>query len=451
MKGFTNSLSFDASSSGDGDVVFAINNTGAPIVAGQKVWLNKHNLGDEEITPYTSGLYSQQVGTIGIWGTANDEVYATNGGGRTLFKFNSKDKTWSRSGLNEAKSATSVVYNKETHKYYCNYINVISGFSNATGNFCSFETNKNTFGDTSFYGYIINDDLELVYSATGIYKIQTRTDKSLVKELDLNDFGRTIFSVLYDNGILMITTEYLGVAYFLRYSLLKSDYFAYSCELLSCEKTNVLISNSKIISYATGLNVGDYLFAKYATEQLINNPFTRLFIYKITEKGLVVADDIPSELSCVSHEGCSAWFDNRTNRLYVGLSDDLLLFKYDNGKFTSVDLNINILDYITPKDKAFTFSVSDDLTTICVSYSSSQSNSARVSLLRFNAPTNDWFADKYSLIADTSLIGFATGKTDEQGRYEVVTILPEVYNLTLNISPDITDDEIVFKGEANVY
>lgn len=448
MKGFTNSLSLGNSSGlGGGDVVYALNNTGAPLIAGQKVWLNKHNIGNED-TQYTSGLYNQHTGAIGIWGTANDEVLAVNGNGRSLFAYTSSSKTWARSGLSDTGAkATSIVYNKENAKYYCHYINNKVGFSDNSSNFSCFEISKDSFGDTAFNGYIINDDLELIYSATGIYKIQKRADQSLIKELNLTDLGETIFSVLYDNGVLMVTTSKDDITYFLRYSLIKSEYFGYSCELIDSQQTDVLKANSKIISYATGLDVGDYLFAKAEVVQLSNNPISRLFIYKITEQGLIVANDLPGALKSIAQTSCTAWFDNRTNRLYIGLANDILLFQYAGGKFNSVDLNIIISDYATPKDKCFTFSASDDLTTIYVSYSGS--NGSKVTLLRFNAATNDWFADPYSLIADTSLIGFATGKTDAQGRYEVVTLLPDALTLTLNISPDVAENELTFIGGVN--
>ena len=74
-------------------------------------------------------------------------------------------------------------------------------------------------------------------------------------------------------------------------------------------------------------------------------------------------------------------------------------------------------------DGAYCLALSEDLTSAVVGYRKRTETLVywNMGIYKLTTSSNDWYADTFGMASSLSLTGFATGATDEAGRYEFKT------------------------------
>lgn len=429
MKGLTNAAVL--TQSGMGNLVYAVNNTGSEIVKGQKVWLNKHNdtsldsdWTSSDVDSYTKGKF--------IFPNADNNFVAYNGSDtRHVGTYNIDEQTWTIADTTLANQNTSFYnMNYMNGKYYGWYINPSYGmYGSYIPNTVIYDNNE-TF---EFFpdALILSDEWKIELGDENYkYKIWDRinTDRPAI-DLDCSANEEKLFTAFSEgNTIFFLMKSKDGTCYCRSITIrgygdgVSSGWITSIC--LPYKQAAVI---QPCIKYYTGINAGDYLI----TDSTVNTSLNRgygLIIYKINslkENGIIVADDLPDDLQALIGTACVARYDDRTKRLYVSNDTDFYLFDFVDGKFVNANLTFDKSSLFTLYNHNYTFSVSDDKTTIFVNGTIS-STEGKIQILKLSNPDDiEWYAENYLQRNALSLTGFATGKTDIRGYYEIQTVLPE--------------------------
>ena len=449
MKGLTNALSQSTHTGSDiGDLVYAVNNTGANIVKNQKVWLNKHNLDESESEFFRTGAdFANRC--YALFDSDNNFSHL-NFSTRYKWIYNTDDKTWTVSEIPISNVVNGMFLVYHNNDYYLTYLNNWM----SSGGLFNFKYND-TLYEYDVGGYWINDTYRVVYVSSYTYNLIKVSDASVLYTFDFSSVRGYVSTIIYKNNkILIITNNTSGNnVYWYRINL-EQDYVGPDSSLTVTPLValdNSLVRTKNVIMYYTGIENDDYLFTLDTTNDANATP-RALRAYKIVDNDIIAATDLQTDLQALVGQPCQIFYDDRVKRLYVSTTEKIYLFRWLSGEFFNVNITINPLDYITPYNNsyAFCFGVSDDMTTMMLQNKHASSSGTMVAL-KLATVSDEIYAENFAQCSSLSLTGFATGETDSQGRYEVNTVLPEVLNLTLNITPDITDDDISFKGEANDY
>lgn len=420
MYGITNSQNI-IQSGGDGDSVYAVNNTGADITAGQKVWLNKHNLDESE------SEFSQRNGdfrnkTYFIF-DSNNNFSSLSLNYRYKWAYNTDDKTWTVSENPYAGGMGGACLLYHNNDYYATLMNSWTTNTSLYNFICNetvFENDKS--------GYKINDTYKVVYVSSYTYNLINSTDESIIYTFNFSGVKSYIYTIIYKkNKLLIITGNNTGNNVYWYSINLEQDYvvpdFVPTVTPLA-ELDNSVVRTKNIILYYTGLENGDYLFTSQ-NDRSSGGETSTLYVYKIVNNDIISATDLQADLQALVGQSCYIFYDDRVKRLYVSTSDyKIYMFTWKSGEFINENITINPLDYITPYGYGISFAISDDMTTAALQGWYSSSNGMIIALKR-KTTSDDWFAENFAQCSSLSLTGIATGNTDEQGRYEVSTVLGE--------------------------
>ncbi len=431
MKGLTNALSQSTHTGSDiGDLVYAVNNTGANIVKNQKVWLNKHNL-DESESEFTQTGRNYHQKFYPIFDSNNnfsilDRVY------RYKWIYNTDDKTWTVSATSDTSSTAPVSTNLFLQYHNNTYYGLNNHSSwNSTGAYYNFKYNE-TDKEPIQQGYWINDTYKVVWVSGYTYNLIKVSDASVLYTFDFSSVRGYISTIIYKNNkILIITDNNSGnnvywYSFNLEQDYVVPDFVPTVTEIAAIDNSPIrTVGNSKYVCYYTGIENGDYLFS-LDDRRDVDATIRTLYAYKIVDNDIISATDLQADLQALVNQPCSIFYDDRVKRLYVSTNDKIYLFTWKSGEFINENITINPLDYITPYSDsyAFCFAISDDMTTLfLLGYHSSSSGTAIA--FKRKTTSDDWYAENFAQCSSLSLTGFATGETDSQGRYEVSTVLGE--------------------------
>ena len=455
MKGLTNAL---ASSGSGGDLVYAVNNTGADVVAGQKVWLNKHNNTDND-SVWVSGGYSSYIKGRFFFFDGNNNFIAYNAADdfqKGIYDTLNKQWTITRQELtNQGVYPISMNYNALEGKYYGAYICMDGLYGSYKP--CSVIYDNN--GEFQFFAdeIVLCEQFSLKFNEAGSssfkYDIIDRSDGSLVYILDFSERQevlKTIYCVkndhIYDFFVISQERNSPKNVYSYTFQLVKSGMsWLYGGTLGGDDVLNLEILQPTM-RYFTGLNDGDYFIT---TETIAAKDTFRPYpvqFYKKSGRKLVVADDLPDDLQMLLYQNCNVHYDGRLKRLYISTASGFYLYILDNGKFVNANLTLDDADLIVPYERAYSFGVSDDMTTVAI-HAQTSASSGKFQVLKLSRPHDlEWYAENYPQFNSYSLTGFATGKTDGLGRVQISTVLPETVDYTISFSSDV--DTFEFMGEA---
>lgn len=386
---------------GGGDSVFAINNTGSDIVAGQKIWLNKHNL--DENTAYEYAGYTNSYSSCAFFNEDNNIVVMTGTTQKPLYTYNPDTKKWSYQYLTNSFSTTKYLKHIKS-KVIASHTVAVSTL-NKTYNCITDDTLSvpvvGVYVDTNLVIY--KDDEDNIKSATINPTTGDIVEDKLIFSIGVNSF-LSVFSS--------------GSKYF--YNLSSGDYWYYSDNgtgsgQATLIKTGISEIYKNHLKYVTGLEVGEYIIT--TTNDLLQ-------IYKFNEEMLPIEDtSLQPDLKALINNGkVCIDYNNDTGVLTIGSMTNVYAFKYNKSTktFENLNLTINLPTESTPTEEPYRFFLSDDMTSAFI-----------VPIRTYNAryklatTSDDWYADTYPQRNSLTLTGFATGKTDEQGRYEVSTVLGE--------------------------
>lgn len=401
MYGLTNSQNI-IQSGGGGDSVFAINNTSSDIVANQKVWLNKHNL-DENVAYQYAG-YNSSSSACAFFNEDNNIVVMTSSSHKPLYIYNSDTKTWSYQYLSNSFLNTR-------------YLKHIEGKVIASHTAAVSTLNKT-------YNCITDDTLSVpvvgiyVYTNLVIYKDEDRIIKAATINPNTGDIVNNILTFANTSGNLYGAFSN-GLKYF--YTLSNGEYYYYSGNTTGDDNATLIKSGTSEIyknrlRYVTGVEPGEYIITL--------SLYDTLQIYKFNEEMLPIEDASlqPDLKALINAEKVCIDYNNDTGVLTIGGITNVYAFKYnkETKTFENLNLTIKLPTESTPTEDPYRFFLSDDMTSAFIVPDGT--HNARYKLA---TTSEDWYADTYPQRNSLTLTGFATGSTDDQGRYEVSTVLGE--------------------------
>lgn len=437
MYGITNSVNI-IQSGGGGDKVFAVNNTGADITAGQKIWLNKHNVFPVAQTTFTSGAFSSYMNGKYIFMDVNNNFIAFGGSNEYhKWNFNTPDRSWTGTTVEIPGAPTGFYttffnYNDKDNKYYGQNIST-NGYSSST----SYVTESIVYNNDETFTYYedsvrFNDRVSFRTTSTSYkFEVVDNNDDSIIDTLDFTATKEkvcTVFCAQKDDTtyrIRIITKsntapkpirEYL---FDYTYTMARWDRYA---PLDNGGISTAIVQ--PVMKYYTGLENGDYFFTNAKIYPQDKARLYNLEAYKIVDNKFVKAEDLPADLSKYSTIPCSIYYDGKLKRLYVTTQTTYEIFNFTNGAFVlDTKIVFDESQLIQLYAQGYSFSVSADRT-VLVFQGNTTASSGKYFMVKVPNPDNlDWHAENFQQCTSLTLTGYATGNTDSEGRYEVSTVL----------------------------
>lgn len=427
---------------GGGDTIYLPNESGATINAGDKVLFTMGATGsstpDTFTTDYTT---SNRFASVCILDNSSFIIsgYASNENGYLFTKVN---ETWTQG----AKSTNYANAGYGVYHYFSDYINSYNEIqgSDIFSRFVTAAGTSMVAGNTyrKYAGYYNNSHYVSASSSTtyGLYKWNT-SDNTLTSVLSISSLSPDNgFSRIYGNRL--IATG--GNRYYI-YSMTDDV-------TLTQLSTGTIATDLKMIE-ATGLErglvAGDIVFAvnnynaEYSGYQMTGE--SNLYCYEVQSDSTLAYKEIP-ELKIFENTPCYVAYDNRSNILSIGTKDEVYFYEFDTTTkdFTRINISHSILP--TPAgDIPLKTQMMPDKGTFVVYARSATANAVYVySLTTVGSsivPNSQYY---YDLV--TSFTGIATGETDEDGNYEINTVLPPI--VESKIITDLEPDEVIIKGGA---
>lgn len=406
--------------SGGGDTVYAVSETALNV--DDKVYLNKHYYDSYEASKFDSG--SQDSGYKIAYCFNNGDILWTTDGNLYKYYYNSETKSWTRTSHTQ----TRLYYRdiRKDGKYYITRNN--KAYNNNT-DFFIFNT-----ASVGITGKILRKDLALQYAASKQFKLVE------IVNPETGELGQTYSTVNYGIGNYITAAELQGNILLCICS--GGEYVFYDISDLTAP---VLLSSGtseiKSLMVCTGLSDNQYIFGMTTADKCYQYDPTVTKIYKIGENyTLTSADDLPSEFyEYMSTTRTTYTFNPENNVLAVGGADFIKLYKWDGREFKQLSYNVPVPTESTlDTGQGFVIFVSEDLSTVYIAWRKSTSqyvyNDAKVYKMVNN--NDNWYAEDYIHSNALSLQGFATGNTNDEGLYEISTVLPKKINLTINTNVD---------------
>lgn len=403
MFGKTNGV---ASGNNGGDMVTAINNTGAALNVGDKVWLNRH-------------VYSNTV-AVKVGGGTGTSIHAYNLKDKfyyqrdnSLIKADFMNGGWNfpTVGATDSVSIRSLqIKNGMVWEYVTASKSIIL---------------KQMGGAVVVSGIVVGDGL--MVSANKICTFDMASGAKLVE-------GGVVASNTVNAAFLFGDVLFVGQE--------NKNFYFYDVSDISAPvllKSGVFSCNEMVV-YATGLEAGDYLISRNATSTNEWNAAVS-HIYKITEGYLLEnATDLPDSLSYFHGRNSRVSFNNDTGVLCVGTPTLLKFFKFSEGAFYQLDFNLPSLPE-TKADRPYLARVSDDLSTITIASTSGSSYTYyNVWFYRLEGFNENWYAESYCDSASAAYTGFVVSEAGVGEEVEVNTVFPKVLSLKVMVN---NDDAIV--------
>ena len=401
------------SGGGGGETVYAVNNTGAAVVKGTKAWLNRHNLDENEAYQLFDQNNGINVPLVDFDGDNN--VLFCFAGYRTKYVYDAEAKTWAASTLTAGES-TAAFMRKEGGimiGYTKGYLS-----SNAERSIIITET-----ADFPLQGWYLGQGLMITYAASGQYEL---------KKVDTSTWaaGDTVYTFTSGTGALFAaflagnTLFYAadgGEYFFYDITGWDNEFFEITLQLLGSGTLATFASNYPAM-FATGLGIGDYFILNQGATPNTNQG-SNLIILKIgADYAVQEADDLPADLAGLVGLPARVQYYNDTGYLTVGTVDNVYLFKFEGGAFVNQSLTLTLpTDYTKPEAYCWKLYISNDLTSAAL-VANTSSSKQKLSLYKLATSSGDWYADTFGMASSLSLTGFATGATDEAGRYEFKTV-----------------------------
>lgn len=410
--------------SGGGDTVYAINNTGSTISQGDKVWLNKHNIPSVTGTKYNR-LGTSSYATFMMIGNIPYD-YNSKNSSLTVFSFSNGEWVGQDIQTNLASSCTN--------PYFIGAQPIMRGINpSSLGSQKDLIINTDGISQVTPDGYFyIGNDRCVKWTSNKNYSIveydhTTGTEGSVLGTFTSSQ--NTYHNVFIDGNVLMVASLVSNACLMEYYDI--SDLSSITnIASVTCPETTTYFY------YATGLNVGDYVFFqnKADTTNWYYETSPILKIYKIgVNFALEVADDLPLQLETLKNTVAVARYDSRTKILTVGTNDNVYFFEFDTTtrQFSQIILDITMpTEDVIYADHVYVCAVSGDRTNVAITFRrTSTSNVYPCFKLYKLANTSDtnWYAEPYGNFSVNTLTGYATGNTQD-GKYEVTTVLGEEEN-----------------------
>lgn len=408
--------------SGGGDTVYAVSETALNV--DDKVYLNKHYYDSYEANEYNQGAINSDFYRAGAYCENNGDIYGFANKELLHWMYNSENKSWVQNN--------TPVTDSGTPKYFIKYEDLI-----VFKNHSYLNGNTRALADKIITksGCVYTSGLRILSKGIGLKYANSNSTSNLVSFDPITceiletygsvSHGNYIGTAILENNILLLISG--------------AGYYFYDVTDLN---SPVLLNNADIVGYTdmayTGISNGDYIFLVDTQGVNYVSSAVKTYPYKITEDyHLVPATDLPSEFyQDIATSTATFRFNHENNTLSFGNSTSVSLYKFVNGAFKKLSYNIPLTEDYTPYGGyGYLLTVSEDLSTAMIVARRTDDYVARTIYKMVNNNDN-WYAEDYIHSNALSLQGFATGNVDEQGLYEISTVLPKKINLTINTNVD---------------
>lgn len=409
---------------GGGDTVYAVSETALNV--DDKVYLNKHYYDSYEVSEYKTGWKESAYSKYVYCYNNGDLITFNNGTYCTHYSYDSENKTWAVREFTKTSGGTIIGVENLDGTIVTR---TAKDFSSVCDQFI-FKTKT-----TDISGKILRKDLALQYAASKQFNLVE------IVNPETGELGQTYSTVNYSYTQKIYTAKLIGNILF--FTLNGGYYFFYD---ISDVTAPVLLKSGTCeissLTAATGFTVGDYVFG---IDDIDGNYLTAsqlTYCYKIADDySLITADDLPSEFyNYLGKASSTFYFNAENNTLSVGDDTSVSLYKYKDKTFKKISYNIPVpTEFTLDTGYGYVLFVSEDLSTAVIAgrRSGSGSNDYGDSKAYKMVNNNDnWYAEDYIHSNALSLQGFATGNTNDEGLYEISTVLPKKINLTINTNVD---------------
>ncbi len=415
MFGKTNSFVVSGADGGGCDFVYAVNETGRELAAGDTVWLN------QPLYDNVSNAFAGYTSSCSVPFNIGNQMFVNKSSKVCRLDYNAGTNGWS--------------YVNVCDMLYDDYV---MGVNYRNGKVWVIQTNGKS--------YLCKNSGELVY----VYGLVLSADKVLSRATGrLTTYDAETGVVNSDEGFQIANYTSINIAHmdgnrlYMQKGTTENylyDISDYAAPVLLGKP--VYTMNNIYARYVTGLTQGCYVMATetYVTEK-DTAPF---YIYKIGS-GFAwnLADDLPASLHALMGKNCRFSYNADTKVLIVGTSQKLFFYRLENGAFEEFFIDIDTMP-ATQSKTAYLARLSDDMASIAITCIPSSARYAYI--YRLKNLDDNWRAENWERAHALSLMGYATGKKNDEGLYEIKTLLPEVCRYTLVCVPE--PDVIEFMGDA---
>ena len=393
------------SGGGGGETVFAVNNTGAAVTKGTKALLNSHQ---RETTATAEKLINTNTGSVMYFPFCKgNDVYAFFSNRLYSLTYTPESGSWTATNLDIA-----TVGGK--------FIDFIDG------NICSAVQERlirYTVNTQSIYPHgIINPAAYYIGQYNGEGRCLACIDSRLV--LTTYDFATDTIrtEVLCDIRAGWTSNSSAEHGRVIRLGNKVLVWFTDTVYILDLTTNSVIGTTANIedVAYATGCEPGDYVFVHI--EQLNLNTGATMTVYKIDENYQLVADT-PRILLPWTSVKVRMFYNASTGVLNIGTAEMWAAYQFNQESKTFASIAADVLP---PSDKAdgyfMTFDITADRTKAAMCYYTSRNYLNAYNLSNASDAVYADPVDLFHFYPDNSVTGFATGATDETGKYEFKTV-----------------------------
>lgn len=402
--GFTNSVVY--SGGGGGETVYAVNNTGAAVTKGTKALLNSHQ---RETTATAEKLINSTSGSVMYFPFCKgNDVYAFFSSGLYILTYTPESGSWAATKLDIAYVSGR-------------FIDFIDG------NICSATQGRlirySSYNTQSIYPHgIINTAAYYIGQYNGEGRCLACIDSRLV--LTTYDFATDTIGteVLCDIREGWPNGKDAQNGRVIRLGNKVLVWFTDTVYILDLTTNSVIgtTANIKDVAYATGCEPGDYVFVHIEQSDLDTG--ATMTVYKIDENYQLVADT-PGILLPWTAVNVKMFYNASTGVLNIGTTEMFVMFQFNQESKTFAGIAADVLP---PSDKAdryfMTFDITADRTKAAVCYHTSRNYLNAYNLSNASDAVYADPVDLFHFYPDNSVTGFATGATDETGKYEFKTV-----------------------------
>lgn len=404
MKGITNAVVLQGG--GGGETVFAVNNTGVTVTKGTKALLNSHQ---RETTATAEKLINSTTGSVMYFPFCKgNDVYAFFSNRLYSLTYTPESGSWAATDLNIASVSGR-------------FIDFIDG------NICSAAQGKlirySSYNTQSIYPHgIINTAAYYIGQYNGEGRCLACIDSRLV--LTTYDFATDTIGTEVLCDIREGWTNNSGAqnGRVIRLGNKVLVWFTDTVYILDLTTNSVIGTTANIedVAYATGCEPGDYVFVHVVSTGLGNG--ATMTVYKINENYQLVADT-PGILLPWTSVNVKMFYNASTGVLNIGTAEMFVMFQFNQESKTFASIAADVLP---PSDKAdgyfMTFDITADRTKAAMCYYTKRNYLNAYNLSNASDAVYADPVDLFHFYPDNSVTGFATGATDETGKYEFKTV-----------------------------
>lgn len=393
------------SGGGGGETVFAVNNTGAAVTKGTKALLNSHQ---RETTATAEKLINSTNPSVMYFPFCQgNDVFAFFSSGLYSLTYTPESGSWAATNLGIAGVGGK-------------FIDFIDD------NICSAVQERlirYTVNTQSIYPHgIINPAAYYIGQYNGEGRCLACIDSRLV--LTTYDFATDTIGteVLCDIREGWTSGSGAKQGRVIRLGNKVLVWFTDTVYILDLTTNSVIGTTANIedVAYATGCEPGDYVFVHVVSAGLGNG--ATMTVYKINENYQLVADT-PGILLPWTSVKVKMFYNASTGVLNIGTAEMFVMFQFNQESKTFASIAADVLP---PSDKAdgyfMTFDITADRTKAAMCYYTSRNYLNAYNLSNASDAVYADPVDLFHFYPDNSVTGFATGATDETGKYEFKTV-----------------------------